>query len=360
MKEQMSFSDLESASKRKRTRKEIFLMQMEQIVPVKACCEVILPYYIEKGTGRQPIALEKMFRMYLIQNWYNTSDPATEDLLYDIAAVRDFVGIDLLKESVPDETTLCRFRHLLEKNNITQRIFNLINEALKASGKICSEGTIVDATLISAPSSTHNKDNSRDKEMSSTHKNGKWHFGLKLSIGADKDSGIVHSIAVATAKTADIEMAAAVLTGKEEEIYGDAGYCGLEKREDIKTLFGEAEVLRKKVKRGRQPKAKTVAVNVKILINGRRMKISKMPDSEEKRQIKAAEKAKSQIRAKVEYPFRIIKRNFGFEKTPYKGLKKATAKIYMLMALANLYLAYYIKPKKPKNWSSLSIPGNCG
>lgn len=334
----MNFSELEYLCKRKKTRREIFLEQMDMLVPIDLFCDIIRPFYAVKGNGREPIALEKMVKMYLISQWYNLSDEMTEDMLYENQAVRNYVGLDLSRENAPDRTTLCKFRHLLEKNQLTKAIFEAMNRVYAENGVLLREGTIVDATLIAAPTSTRNKEKSRDPEMSSTKKNNNYTFGLKASTGVDKYSGLVHSLSVDTAKTPDIEAAKNVLRGDEKEIYGDAGFLRLENREDIKALYETEEVIRQKPKKGKLRKKITQIINVEFRINRRRMKIHKMPDGEEKTRLKAEEKAKSSVRAKVEHPYRILKRIFGFQKTVYRGLKKAEAKLYMLFGLVNIYL----------------------
>jgi len=334
--------DIAYDSKKKKTRKEIFLEKMEAIIPFELCLELIRPYYYLNGNGRQPIPLETMFRMYLVSNWYNTSDEATEDLVIENHAVRRFVGLNIMSDSVPDETTLWNFRSLLEYHKLTEKIFEAINFRLEQSGILCKQGSIVDATLIAAPSSTRNKDKSRDPEMSSTKKNNNYVHGMKSGIGVDDQSGLVHTVVTKTAKVHDIEMAAELLHGEETRIGGDAGFIGLEKREDIIKKFGAEPVESlpaKPKKRGRQPKPKAVlSLKVQMAINRKRMKIAAMPDGEEKELLQAEEKAKSQIRAKVEYPFRYLKCVFGFRKTRVRGLERNHAKLVMMYALTNLYL----------------------
>ncbi len=341
MEKQVSFSELEYSGKRKKTKREIFLEAMEQIVPLEMMCEIIRPHYAVAGNGRQPIELKKMIKMYLISQWYNLSDEMTEDTIYENQAVRRYVGIELAQENAPDRTTLGKFRASLEKHGLNKKIFEEMNKRFKEQGIILREGTIVDATIIQAPASTRNKTKSRDPEMSSTKKNNNHHFGFKAHIGVDKESGLIHDIAVTTAKTADIEAAASVMHGEEKEILGDAGFIGLEKREDIINRFGQEPIENlaiAPIRRGPKAKVKPqLKKEICVKINRRRMKIHKMPDGEEKDRLKAEEKAKSQIRAKVEYPFRIMKVIFGFRKTRYKGLDKNENKLYMLFGLVNLY-----------------------
>ena len=254
----------------KKTRKKVFLEKMEAIVPFELCLDIIRPYYYLNGLGRQPRELETMFRMYLISNWYNSSDEATEDLLIDDISVRRFCGLGLT-DNPPDETTLWRFRELLEYHKLTERIFEEINRELEKSGILCKTGSIVDAAIIAAPHTTHNKEKKRDPEMSSTNKNNNWHFGQKSHIGVDDESGLVHTVVTTTAKVHDIDVAAKLFHGSEERIRGDAAFVGLEKREDIIAKFGAEPIENLPVrpkKRGRQPKQKPVlSQKIQILIN---------------------------------------------------------------------------------------------
>jgi len=339
---QLTFSEIEYSSKKKVTRKEIFFEKMEKIIPFQLCLNIIRPFYAVAGNGRQPIPLETMFRMYLVQSWYNTSDEATEDLLYENDAVRRFVGVRLNVDAIPDETTLWRFKDMLVKNGLTETIFEAINVCLAEGGVLCKAGTIVDATIIEAPSSTKNRDKKRDPAMSSTRKNNKYHFGFKSHIGVDDESGLIHSIETTTASVADIDVAVELFHGEEQRIRGDAGFVGIEKREDIINKFGaepECNLPPRPIKRGRQPKQKPILrQDLKVLVNKKRKKISSLPEGEEKTTLKAIEKAKSQIRYKVELPFRYVKQVFGFRKTRVRGLEKNHAMLCMMYALTNLYI----------------------
>ena len=339
MREQISFSSIEYTGKKKLTRQEIFLSEMERVVPFEMMIEKIKPYYAVKGKGRPPIELEVMLRMYLVSQWYNLSDELCEDNIYNNIAIRSFVGIDLTKANAPDAKTLCRFRLLLEEYSLTQSIFDGITQQLRQQGLLLNAGTIVDATIIHAPSTTHNKDNRRDPEMSSTKKNKNYHFGCKAHIGVDKDSGFVHSVVVTTAKTADIDTATQLLHGQEQSIHGDSAYIGLEKRQDMMDMFGSQTIPQPKVhNKGKHPKDKVVLSDkVQIITSRKRKAIKSLPDSQQKTELQNIEKQKSKVRCIVEYPFRIIKCIFGFRKTNYKGLAKTESKVYMLFALTNLY-----------------------
>jgi len=352
MSKQLSFSSVEYTGKKKVTRQEIFLNEMEAIVPMDIICEAIRPYYAVKGNGRPPIDLEIMVRMYLVSQWYDLSDELTEDNIYNNVALRNFVGIDLSERDVPDSTTLCKFRQLLEDNNITKNVFENLNKHYEESGKLFKKGSIVDATIISAPDTTHNKDNKRDPEMSSTQKNSKWYFGFKTHIGVDEESGIVHSLEVTTAKTHDAEVAVKVLHGDEEIVYGDSAYTGLDKRADMMEKFGyEVIEPERKGKRGKTPNPiKVVDSNkVQIRTNKKRSSIEKLEDGWKKDLSRAYEKLKVKVRYKAELPFRIMKCVFGFRKTRLKGLHKNQVKLYMMFALVNIYFVNQQNKKQQKN-----------
>jgi transposase, IS5 family len=230
---QRSFASAEYAMKKKRTRREKFLGEMERIVPWARLIAVIEPLYPTSGrVGRQPIGVSRMLRMYCLQQWYGLADEALEDALYDSQALRDFVGVDLSRESVPDATTLLKFRHLLQHNDLTKALFEEINAHLADKGLLMRAGTIVDATIIAAPSSTRNEGNTRDPEMHQTKKGNEWHFGMKAHIGVDAQSGLVHTVVGTAANAADITQAGALLHGDEADAFGDAGYQGAHKREE--------------------------------------------------------------------------------------------------------------------------------
>ncbi len=212
---------------RKQTRKEKFLGEMEQIIPWKELSEVIEPYYPKpQGAGRKPIGLDRMLRIHFLQHWFELSDPGAEEALYDSRAMRLFVGIDLGSEPVPDETTICNFRHLMEKNNLGDELFRLVNVYLVENGMKLNRGTIVDATIINAPSSTKNKEKSRDPDMHQTRKGNQWYFGMKAHIGVDSKTKLIHSIAVTPANTHDSQVLEDLLHGNETRLWGDSAYTG--------------------------------------------------------------------------------------------------------------------------------------
>ncbi len=315
---QLSFAQAEYATKRKVTRRERFLGEMEQVVPWSALIAALAPYYFPhagKGRGRRPIGLERMLRMYFLQQWYTLADEALEDAIYDSQALRNFVGIDLGTESVPDATTLLQFRHLLEKHDLTKTIFETVNRHLRERGLLLNKGTLTDATILAAPSSTKNQEKARDPEMHQTRKGNQWYFGMKAHIGADGDSGLVHTVVGTAANIADVSQTEHLLHGEEEVVFADAGYIGAEKREALKD----------------KP--------VKWRIAMKRGKLKAMAEGPVKELTRRAERLKAQLRSRVEHPFHIIKNLFGHRKVRYKGLAKNTAQLHTLFALANLVTA---------------------
>jgi len=312
---QRSFASAEYAMKKKRTRREKFLAEMERIVPWSRLTAVIEPLYPKSGrVGRPPIGVPKMLRMYCVQQWYSLADEALEDALYDSQALRDFVGIDLSRESVPDATTLLKFRRLLQDNDLTRTLFDEINAHLTEQGLLMRAGTIVDATIIAAPSSTKNEGKTRDPDMHQTKKGNQWFFGMKAHIGVDAESGIVHSVVATAANVGDITQAGALLHGEEEVAFGDAGYRGVNKREEAQGPRWHVAM---------QP--------------GKRRKL----DLTRKwaRLLEQAEQLKASVRAKVEHPFHVVKNLFHHKKVRYKGLAKNAAQLFSLFALANLIIA---------------------
>ena len=309
---QMSFGDSEYAGKKKRTRREVFLAEMDKVVPWKALLALIEPAYPKAGRGRPPYALETMLRIHLMQNWFGFSDPAMEEALYEIAPVRQFAQLSLTR-SIPDETTILNFRHLLEANDLAPKILQCVNGHLCDRGMLLKRGTIVDATIIAAPSSTKNADNERDPEMHQTKKGNQWHFGMKAHIGVDVDSGLVHTVTTTPANESDVAQVADLLHGKEEVVHGDAGYTGAEKR----------------VKRKR----------IKWHIAAKRSVVKAIKRARLKRATEKLETLKAKVRARVEHPFRVVKRQFGFMKVRFKGLAKNTAQVITLFALSNLWMA---------------------
>lgn len=317
MEKQMSFAQSEYAGKKKVTRKEKFLAAMEAVVPWERLVRVIEPVYPKGERGRPPIGLERMLRIYFLQNWYGLSDEALEDALYDSAAMRTFAGIDLGAESVPDATTLLKFRRLLEENELTKGMFEEVAGLLAEKKLMMREGTMVDATIIAAPSSTKNASKERDPEMHQTRKGNQWYFGMKAHVGADADSGLVHTICGTAANVSDVAQAHELLHGEERGVVADAGYQGVEKRE---------EVLRK------HPA-------VKWIVAEKRGKMAAMAEGPAKDAIRAVERVKAQVRARVEHAFHVVKNLFKHRKVRYRGLKKNTAQLHTLFALANLVLA---------------------
>ncbi len=319
---QISFSQAEYAKKKKQTRRELFLAKMEHVVPWGRLEGVIEPHYPKSGKrGRPPIRLERMLRMYFVQQWYGLADEAVEDALYDSQSLRQFLSIDLSHESVPDATTLMGFRHLLEANNLTQTLLIEINAMLIEKGLLMSQGTLVDATLIAAPSSTKNKDHARDPEMHQTKKGNQWHFGIKAHIGADEESGLVHTVVTTAANVSDISQTSKLIHGQEKTVGADAGYVGVDKREEVRQAL------------------EMNGQEVKWRIAKRRKAVHKMEDGWQKKLAQAYEKLKAKSRARVEHPFHVIKNIFKHKKTRYRGLDKNDAQLQMLFGLSNLYMA---------------------
>jgi len=312
---QRSFSELEYAAKPKLTRRDRFLGEIEAVTPWAALVAQIEPFYPRgEGRGRPPIGLERMLRMYIAQQCFGLSDEGTEDAIYDSQAIRGFVRIDLLREAAPDATTLLKFRRLLETHRLTERIFATLNAELAARGLMLKEGTVVDATLIAAPSSTKNQSGQRDPERHQTKKGKPWHFGMKRHIGADASSGLVHTVMTTPANVNDVTQGHGLLHGEERWVLADAGYQGIEKRQEKRT-------------------------DVTWHVAMRPGKRQALPDTELGRLDKQIERIKASIRAKVEHPFHIIKNRFGLRKVRYRGLAKNTAQLYTLLGLANLLIA---------------------
>ena len=315
MNRQLSFSELEYASKKKVTRRERFLADIEMITPWSLLISEIAPHYPKSGNqGRQPIGIEKMLRMYIAQQCFGLSDEGIEDAIYDSQSIRKFVGIDLSRQCSPDATTLLKFRRILETNKLTDRIFAVINQHLAQKGLLLRKGTIVDATIIAAPSSTKNEQRQRDPEMHQTKKGNQWYFGMKAHIGVDASSGIVHTVVTTSANVHDVTQAHNLLHGEERSAYGDSGFLGVDKREE-----GSGQDVQWHV--GMRP--------------GQRRAL---PDSVEGHILDAFERLKAQVRAKVEHPFRIIKNIFGLRKVRYRGLEKNTAQLMTMFAMCNLLL----------------------
>ena len=304
---QRTFASMAWQAKGKVTRRERFLAEMDAVIPWPRLLRLIEPHYSKAGQGRQPLGLEKMLRIYFLQQWFNLSDPQAEDAIYDSESMRRFARVELGDEVVPDESTILRFRHLLEKHKLTGAIFEAIGGLLEAKGLLLRAGTIVDATIIAAPSSTKNATATRDPEMKQTRKGRDWHFGMKLHIGADK-RGIVHTVTATDAGAADITQMPALLHGQEREVFGDQAYW---KEADRKAF--EARGVRYRI--NRRPTSQRPLSPRWRLIN----------------------RARSRIRARGEHAFRVLKQLWGFAKVRYRGLAKNLCRAQTMFALANLY-----------------------
>lgn len=308
---QQSFAAEDFEKYRKKTRKEIFLEEMDHIVPWKEMTRAIEPYYPKpKGAGRRPVGLERMLRIHFLQHWFELSDPGVEETLYDSRSMRAFVGIDLGKEPVPDETTILNFRHLMERHNLADELFRLVNVYLEENGLKVNRGTIVDASIIHAPTSTKNKDKKRDPDMHQTRKGKQWYFGMKTHIGVDSKSKLIHSIVVTPANCHDSQVIEDLLHGDETRVWGDSAYSG------------QSETIKQQ-----SPLAKDFT-------NRKGSRYKKLTDRD--RQIN---RQKSKVRARVEHVFGIMKRRFGYNKVRYKGLDKNAHAVFTKCALVNLVLA---------------------
>src|ERR1700704_4965190 len=313
MQRQGSFSQAEYAGKKKQTRRDKFLAEMEQVVPWARLVERLRPLYPKGERGRPPIGLERMLRIYFLQQWYGLADEALEDALYDSQALRGFAGIELNRDPVPDATTLLQFRHWLERPRPHRGLFDEIAAMLEERGLLMRQGTIVDATIIAAPPSTKNKSQTRDPEMHQTKKGNQWHFGMKAHIGVDVASGVVHTLTGTAANEADINQTAALLHGQEEAVFADAGYTGANKRPELEDC--------------------DVSWNIAI----KRSIIKALPKAL-RDWAEAVGRALSQVRAWVEHPFHIVKNLFRHKRLRYRGLAKNTAQLHTLFALANLVI----------------------
>ena len=311
---QLTFGDAEGLGKRKQTRREIFLAEMEQVVPWQQLLGLVAPHYPVSGRpGRQPYALATMLRIHLLQQWYALSDPAMEEALHEIPTLRRFAQLGGL-DNVPDETTILNFRRLLETHGLAARMLEAVNAHLARKGQSLRSGTIVDATLIAAPSSTKNADHARDPEMRQTKKGNQWYFGMKAHIGVDEFSGLVHHVHCTAANVADVTVTHALLHGKEDSVFGDSGYTGADKREELQDC------------------------EAAFFIAAKRSVLQAIGNKRERAREQRWEHFKASVRAKVEHPFRVIKRQFGYTKVRYRGLAKNTAQVLMLFALSNLWL----------------------
>jgi transposase, IS5 family len=289
---------------------------MEEVIPRTKLLAVIAPHYPKGERGRPPLGLERMVRVYFLQQWYGLADEALEDALYDSQALQRFAHIELDAEGVPDATTLLKFRRLLETRDLCQALFQAINADLAARGLLLRAGTLVDATLIAAPPSTKNKERKRDPEMHQTKKGNQWYFGLKAHIGADRDSKLVHTVVVTAANVTDITKTAELLHGEEQQVHADAGYTGVEKRPEIVAL----------------------ARQIDWQVAGKRSLIKALAEGAEKEARQLVEKANASVRAFVEYPFHLVKKLFGHRKVRYRGLAKNGHQLYVLFGLANVVI----------------------
>jgi transposase, IS5 family len=305
---QTTFASLAWSAKGKTTRRERFLAEMNAVMPWGKLVALIEPHYPKAGDGRRPLPLERMLRVYFMQQWFNLSDPQAEDSLYDIEPMRRFAGIELAEDVVPDETTILRFRHLLEKHRLTEAIFAEVRALLEERRLVLKSGTIVDATIIAAPSSTKNATEERDPEMHQTKKGKNWHFGMKLHIGTDK-KGLVHSVATGPANEADITRLDDLLHGEEKELYGDQAYWSEDHRQQCRHAG-----IRYRVNRRAKP-GKELTEHEKLI-----------------------NRSRSRRRAWGEFPFHVVKRLWGFAKVRYRGLHKNTVRAFAMFALSNLYL----------------------
>lgn len=310
---QLSFSEAEYANKRKPTRREKFLTQMERAVPWRIFAELVEPHYPKPGKGRRPYPLETMLRIHFMQLWFSLSDPAMEEALYDSFSMRQFAKLP--NGRVPDETTILNFRHLLEQHGVAEEALAAVNLLLQEQGLQVRKGTIVDASIIEAPSSTKNAAGARDPEMHQTKKGNQYFFGMKAHIGVDLHTGLVHTVVGTAANVHDVTQAHALLHGQEEVVLGDAGYQGVEKRAE-----NQGRPLRWHI----------------AMRPGKRRALGQSPVGQIREQY---EHLKARLRAKVEHPFRVIKRQFGFCKVRYRGLAKNTAHLTMLFTLSNLWMA---------------------
>lgn len=295
---------------RRATKRDVFLATMNEIVPWQALCEVIEPHYPKPGNGRPPVGLQRMLRMYFVQHWFNLADEACEEALLDSTALRRFVGIDLGRERVPDGTTLLKFRRLLEQHKLGEQLFATVGQLLQGRGLKVGTGTIVDATIIAAPSSTKNADKTRDPEMHQTRKGQQWYFGMKMHIGVDSRTGLAHSAVVTAANVHDKHPLPDLLHGGEQRVYGDSAYASQ------KALIGS-----------KAPQAKDFT-------NQRVRKGGEIDETQ-----RAKNRSKSKVRARVEHVFAVVKRLWGFTKVRYRGLAKNATRSFVALGLANIYLA---------------------
>ena len=318
--QQTNFTDIEYGNRKRKTKRDEFLAIMDHVIPWDEWTALIEPYYPKGKRGRPPRGIETMLRMYLLQNWYNLSDEMVEDAIYDSYAFRKFMGINFLEEQTPDATTLCLFRKLLNDHGIAKRFFDAMKRFLDEHGRLMHGGSIVDATIIDAPPSTKNGEKQRDPEMSSVKKGNQWFFGARLHMGVDAGTGYIHSMELTAANVCERDIVPQLLRGDDKVVYGDAGYCGIEKRDEI---IRDAHLSQ-----------------IDWRINSKkpyRSKTAWTPGAGTY-WFRQSEYQKSRVRCKVEYPFLIIKRIFGYRKVRYRGLHKNRTHTFMQCTLANLYM----------------------
>jgi IS5 family transposase len=309
MGQQQTFAGLAWTGKKKRTRRELFLAEMNAVIPWTELLQLIAPVYPTGQGGRRAVPLPTMLRIYFLQQWYDLSDPAAEDALYDSESMRRFVGLELSDDAIPDETTILHFRHLLERHQLTEAMFGLVRGLLESRGVLVKHGTVVDATIIEAPSSTKNATATRDPEMKQGRKGHGWHFGMKVHTGSDPH-GLVHSLTTTHAGAADIMQLPQLLHGDERALYGDQAYWSEDDRQAA------------------------VAAGIRYRVNRRPTK--QQPLTERWRRIN---RSRSRVRARCEHVYHVVKTLWGFTKVRYRGLAKNTARVFAVFALANLYLA---------------------
>ncbi len=315
---QQSFVDVEYANRKRKTKRDEFLAIMEEVIPWEEWTAVVEPYYPDGKRGRPPRGVETMLRMYLLANWFSLSDEGVEDAVYDSYAFRKFMKIDFAgEEQVPDATTLCKFRKLLNENGITKLLFDTMRSFMERHGKLMHGGTIVDATIIEAPTSTKNAAKKRDPEMHAVKKGKDWHFGERMHVGVDAGTGLIHSIAVTAANVNERDVVSRLVREDDEVVYGDAGYVGLANRPEFKA------------------DEHLSAIEYRINTRNRYHWNSQAPGFDWDRHI---EYQKSRVRSKVEYVFLIIKRLFGYRKVRYRGIEKNQSHAYILGACANLFM----------------------
>ena len=323
---QQTFTDIEYSNRKRKTKREEFLNTMDEMIPWSYWADMIRPYYPSGKRGRPPRGIETMLRMYLMQIWFSLSDEGMEDAIYDSYAMRSFMHIDFMKEQVPDATTLLKFRHLIEENRLGEKIFADVNARLESAGLIMHGGTIVDATLIAAPPSTKNRERKRDPEMHQTKKGNEWHFGMKVHAGVDAGSGYVHTITGTAANAHDITETSKLIREDDEVVYGDSGYLGVEKRTEIRNNESLSDI--------------------EFRINQRPSSLKMHPDFPGINWDKVRERQKSSVRCKVEHPFLIVKKQFGYARTVYRGIAKNMNRFHILFASANILMCSRAGRKK--------------